>query len=168
MLELYHGTQHQFDKFDLEFFGKGVGVANCGYGMYFTSDLAIAHKYASDVDGYIYTIQTHRQLNLLYWESTIEEEFALSLCANLKKLTATDDLELQEALGLGEGYYGDFPLVSGIYNYCEALLGDKKAVSSMLDFLGVDGILSPQEGENNNYTIFDIRGFKITNVEKIV
>lgn len=47
--QLYHGSPHSFDKFDLSKVGTGEGAQAFGYGLYFTSEEKIAKYYAEIV-----------------------------------------------------------------------------------------------------------------------
>jgi len=45
-MRAFHGTPHEFDKFDIAGVGTGEGVQAFGYGLYFTSQKGIAKFYA--------------------------------------------------------------------------------------------------------------------------
>lgn len=48
---LYHGSPHNFDKFELDKVGAGEGVQAYGWGLYFTEDKRIAKSYALSNQG---------------------------------------------------------------------------------------------------------------------
>ncbi len=46
-IEVYHGTPHGFDKFDISKLGTGEGAQAFGHGLYFTNEKGIAETYAN-------------------------------------------------------------------------------------------------------------------------
>ena len=56
----YHGTKHNFDKFDITKAGTGTGINHLGRGLYFAENENVAQRYrrllAKGEDGYLYRV----------------------------------------------------------------------------------------------------------------
>jgi len=174
-LELYHGSIHSFDGFDLTKVGSGDGNDVHGYGIYFTDSLDVAHHYANiyqtRADKYVYTVKVLSN-NFLEWDGYIDEWEAQKILKTFNKMNHDESAlsDMMDMLGLSEDYYGNHPWVQSMYDYLAVTLGSKKAASEFLDKCGFDGIKfdSKEAGTNaNNYVIFDVNNIRILDQEKV-
>jgi hypothetical protein len=172
----YHGSAQDFNSFDFDKIGSGMGKDVHGYGIYLTENQEIAQFYATELAtsgkrGYVYTVKI-RNTTFLEWETPIDEYHANQIYNRFQKITDDEYRlnEIQEVLGLSENYYGDHPLTFSLYDFLSVVMDSKKAASELLNESGIDGIEfnSKENGFNStNYVIFDPNNLKIINKDII-
>lgn len=175
--EFYHGTNKKFSRFDTSKVGTGQEVEAHGFGFYFTSNKDIAEFYAKDLAGknepaYVYTVRVFNK-DFFEWDDIVDHEKAERILSCFKNLDGFDEVDIndmEDALGLSDGYYGHYSQFSSIYDLLKAFLGSSRKASEFFSDCGFDGIVfdSKESGyQVKNYTIFDSGNIKIIDVEKV-
>jgi hypothetical protein len=69
---LYHGSPHKFNEFNLENFSKTSDMDEHGYGIYLSSSKKVAINHSNG--GYIYNVELDNDIYLVDWEGVITQE----------------------------------------------------------------------------------------------
>ena len=182
MLKLYHGTPHDFLKFDTKNIGSGEGNQSFGYGLYFTDNIEIARHYASMLSqdgGFIYTVLVKDGF-FVDWYNRLDETLVSRVRESFMKSGITE-LPIKRMLVSGQIMMKKLPLEQALRYYpngkffyenlAQQLGGDKNA-SQFLAKNGVMGIKYPVNtfrgngGEGMNYVIFDENSIVQTNKQR--
>ena len=173
-LQLYHGSQADFDNFDLAYLSTGWGQQAYGYGFYLTTSKEAASEYAKG--GKMYTVEIPDGKYLSY-EKRNGREF-LNIARKFFKYYTTEDEYGKDAYRGNENefweyeckYIADCQNGGYVYGTLSSIIGDDKATSEFLNRLGYVGI--EWKGNNAatnetffNYVIFNPNDIKIVSKE---
>lgn len=175
-LDLYHGTPHEFDEFDLAYLSSGFGQQSHGYGVYLTTSTATARAYSQGKN--IYTVEVPDGKYLNY--DKIGKSEAMTIARKFFKYYMTEheygreaykghenDFWEYECKYLGECYDGGC-----IYGTLGSLLGSDKDASEFLYRIGYKGLYlkcvnTETKEKFRNYVIFNPKDIKIIRKEKV-
>lgn len=180
METFYHGTQKQFDCFDLSHAKEGTGL-KFGFGVYVTQKYESAAHYAvvrgedisDDRTYYVYTVEVPDQTedNYLFSCRPVNPRIVADAEARLgEKIPA----EVQTAGKLFRKYLGN--RLTGKTGTAKKLSGSadfaaEKAASEFLPGIGVEMLVWPQSQSNTdglqNRAILDATKVKIVKVETV-
>jgi hypothetical protein len=175
-LDLYHGTPHDFDEFDLAYLSTGFGQQSHGYGIYLTTSIDTAKAYSQGEN--IYTVEVPDGKYLNY--DRIGRSEALTIARKFYKYFMTENEYGKEAYRGHEDdfwnyeckYLGECQNGGCIYGTISSFLGDDKKTSQWLYSIGYRGMyLKASNGETHekfrNYIIFNPKDVQIIKKEKI-
>lgn len=175
-LDLYHGTPHEFDEFDLAYLSSGFGQQSHGYGVYLTTSTVTARAYSQGKN--IYTVEVPDGKYLNY--DKIGKSEAMTIARKFFKYYMTEheygreaykghekDFWEYECKYLGECYDGGC-----IYGTLGSLLGSDKDASEFLYRIGYKGLYlkctnTETKEKFRNYVIFNPKDIKIVRKEKV-
>jgi hypothetical protein len=125
---LYHGSQKKFSEFNPKKVGSGDGKDVMGWGLYLTDSFELAKYYA--LNKYVYTVRVPYIDKYIQWE----EEISYDLHSNIVKYLSEIPGKKRHAKELQREYeeYGNTITLHQMYDYLEAVLGNKKKVSVFL------------------------------------
>ena len=183
-LILFHGTKHDFLKFNTKNVGNGEGNQSFGYGLYFTDNEDVAKFYANMLggdEGIVYVVKTS-ELNLLDWYGKLDVDIKNKLKVNLenigvielpiKKMLVKNNIEMiKKPIDEALDYY---PNGKFLYENLSLIFGGDKLTSKKLSEIGFDGIFYPigqflklgdkSHKNGTNYVLFS--GDKVNVVNK--
>ena len=169
--EFYHGSPHEFDKFDLNKVGTGDGLNKFGFGLYFSDSYQAAAFYARELSignmrakGFnMYTVKLFVLDDYIGWDDNVDSNLISEVANRLINKGHTDNVEqmLQET--------EEQPwTLRNLYEWLEAILDDKKEVTRLLNLCGVNGIITPDAFHGGNiYVAFSDDMVKIIDVKKL-
>ena len=166
----YHGSPHEFDRFDLAHVNTGEGWQEYGWGLYFTSCEEIAEWYRVQLTKYhpskglLYHVELTPEINeFLDWDATFEEQ-SLFVKKALRKMSMVPKMKENykffadyddsiDGLNSGEDFYKE------LTSYFK---GSQKHASKFLLSLGIPGLkYIGRSSQKENYVIFDDTFVKI-------
>lgn len=175
-LELYHGTPHEFDEFDLAYLSTGFGQQSHGYGVYLTTSNETAKAYSQGKN--IYTVEVPDGKYLNY--DRIGKSEAMIIARKFFKYYTTEDEYGKGAYAGHENdfweyecrYIGECTDGGSVYGTLNSLIGSEKSTSEFLYSIGYKGMFlkctNTNTGENfKNYVIFNPKEIKIISKAKI-
>ena len=152
-LTVYHGTPHNFIKFQNKNIGTGEGSQSFGWGLYFTANKGVAEFYANmlkrDV-GYVYTAKI-KNGHFFEWYKKLDNEFKRAFVQKMHEI-GYDKMPYKRMLEQGkiktlylpvEEAADYFPNGKFFYENVGLLLGGPKEASKFLNDLGFCGIKYP-------------------------
>jgi hypothetical protein len=175
-LDLFHGSQADFQEFDLAFISSGWGQQAYGYGVYLIDNPEGAKEYARG--GFVYTAKVPSGRYLTY--KSISRAAATKIARDFFKYYTTENEYGREAY---KGYENEFwneeckylcdcQTGGDIYGTIASLVGDDKETSEFLYREGYKGIkwvdVTADGTKNTNYVIFNPKDIKILKKEKVV
>lgn len=175
-LDLFHGSQADFQEFDLAFISSGWGQQAYGYGVYLIDNPEGAKEYARG--GFVYTAKVPSGRYLTY--KSISRAAATKIARDFFKYYTTENEYGREAY---KGYENEFwneeckylcdcQTGGDIYGTIASLVGDDKETSEFLYREGYKGIkwvdVMADGTKNTNYVIFNPKDIKILKKEKVV
>ena len=97
-IKAYHGSPHDFDRFDLSKIGTGEGAQAYGHGLYFADNEAVARSYRD-------TISKQKRYDPAYWaDKTLPQDLTLAQGDELRrlgqKMRLNGNLPAEEMAGL--------------------------------------------------------------------
>lgn len=174
-MELYHGSQAAFDKFDLAFLSSGWGQQEYGYGIYLSDSKQCALEYSKK--GYVYICNVPEGKYLR--DTSISRAEARRIAIKFFKYYTTVDDYGKEAYKGNEQIFWDeeckyvAECISGddIYGTISSLLGSDKDTSNFLHSIGYKGLkLRSSDGSTGKkfkiYVIFDPNDIEIIEKKK--
>ena len=186
-LLLYHGTKHNFLKFETTNIGGGEGNQSFGWGIYFTDNKSVSEFYANLLggdNGLVYTINISNG-NFMSWYGKLEKDFCDKLASNMIQNGITE-LPINRMLNNGKVEVNKLPTKEAIayypngkflYENLALALGGDKMTSNKLNELGVDGVYYPigqflKKGDKShangtNYVLFSEDKINIIKKENI-
>lgn len=184
VLTLFHGSQHDFIKFQSKSIGTGEGSQSFGYGLYFTDNIDVAKSYAErlakDV-GYLYTVEVVKG-NFIDWLAPIKDSLREIIIEKAKEVGVTE-MPIKKLLIKGkittkyapiEEAIKYFPNYKFLYENLVLLFGNDKKASNFLNEIGIDGITYPVgivykelKANGTNYVIFDENHVKVIDRKEI-
>lgn len=186
-LILYHGTKHNFLKFETTNIGGGEGNQSFGWGIYFTDNKSVSEFYANLLggdDGLVYTINISNG-NFMSWYGKLESDFCNKLTTNMLQ-NGIGELPVNRMLNNGKVEVNKLPTKEAIeyypngkflYENLALALGGDKMASAKLNELGVDGVYYPigqflKKGDKShangtNYVLFSEDKINIVKQEKV-
>lgn len=143
-LDLYHGTQADFDKFDLAYLSSGFGQQAYGFGVYLTDNKECAREYSGG--GMIYTTKVPDGPYLSY--DGIKKADAQRIAKKFFKYYTTENEYGKEAYAGFENefwneeckYIADSQNGGDVYGTIASILGSDKETSEFLNGLGYKGL----------------------------
>lgn len=175
-LELYHGTPHEFDEFDLAYLSTGFGQQSHGYGVYLTTSNETAKAYSQGKN--IYTVEVPDGKYLNY--DRIGRTEAMTIARKFFKYYTTEDEYGKEAYAGNENdfwerecrYIGECTDGGNVYGSIKSFTGSDKSTSEFLYSIGYKGMFlrctNTNTGEKfKNYVIFNPKEIKIISKTKI-
>ena len=173
-LQLYHGTNHDFNEFNEEFFLTGIGEMAFGWGVYLTNSKETAKAYGPG--GQIMTVEVPDGKYL--HSEKIRKDEAMSLARAFYKFYLSGkggeiykgserdfwDYECR--------YIGESPDGSYLYGTISTFLGSDREASEWLRTMGYVGMKIPGHNANTgeeflNYLIFSTKDVKIIKKEAV-
>lgn len=168
-LDLYHGTNADFNQFSEDFFLSGVGEMAMGWGVYLTNSLNTAKAYSPG--GQVMTVQVSDGKYLD--GKRIRKAEAMDIARKFYKYYLSTEYG-KSAYGNCQQEFWDYecsgiancPDGSYLYGTVATLLGDDKEASKWLHSIGYAGLrfysTNVNTGEKSvNYVIFDTKDVKI-------
>lgn len=174
-LDLYHGSQADFDSFDLSFLSSGWGNQAYGYGVYLSDNPNVAKDYSRE--GFIYTVEVPKGKYLSY--EGIRKGEAMKIARDFFNYYTKKHEYGREAYNgieneFWEGecqYIGYCEDGGSLYGTISSILGSDKDTSEYLYKKGYKGIKWEEVGGEGlkftNYLIFNPQDIKIIKKEKI-
>lgn len=175
-LELFHGSPHDFQEFDLAYLSTGFGQQSHGYGVYLTTSTETAKAYSQGKNIYTVEIPDGRYLNY----DRIGRSEAMTIARKFYKYYMTEDEYGKEAYA---GYEKEFwneecKYISEcddggcIYGTLNSFIGSEKSTSEFLYKIGYKGMFlkctNTSTGEKfRNYVIFNPKDIRIINKARI-
>lgn len=172
-LDLYHGTNADFDKFDEKFYLTGIGEMAYGWGVYLSNSINTAKEYGPG--GQIMTVEVP---DGKYLDSRrISKSEASKIARAFYKFFLSS--EHGQAYKGSEKEFWDYecsclenvPDGSYLYGTISTFLGSDKEASEWLHSIGYVGLRFPGHNSNTgekfmNYVIFDANDVKIIKKEQ--
>ena len=158
---LYHGSNYDFDKFDLSHVGKGEGLQKFGFGVYLTDTEKLSNFYATQLKGtqIIYQCRIPSYSVLYEWGSPVDGTLHEKYINYLNENDFEKDAEKLENEYEQYNEYMDF---SNYYRILVHLLGSSKKASEEFVNFGIDGCVADDISERGTiYVIFDASLIKI-------
>lgn len=158
---LYHGSNFDFDKFDLSHVGKGEGLQKFGFGVYLTDTEKLSNFYATQLKGtqVIYQCRIPSDTVLYKWDSPVDDTLHRKFINYLNKNDFEEDAEKLE--NEYEQYHEYMDFVS-YYRILVHLLGSPKKASEAFVGFGIDGCIADDISKRGTiYVIFDTTLIKI-------
>ena len=172
-LDLYHGTNADFDKFDEKFYLTGIGEMAYGWGVYLSNSINTAKEYGAD--GQIMTVEVpdgkyldSRRINKseaskiahAFYKFFLSSEHGKDYKGSEKEFW---DYECSCLETVPDGSY--------LYGTISTFLGSDKEASEWLHSIGYVGLKFPGHNINTgekfmNYVIFDANDIKIIKKEQ--
>ena len=179
MVRAYHGTPHDFDRFDLSKVGTGEGNQFEGHGLYFAGSkaggdearrLIAGQMHGVEGNTYAVNLDTNRNRLLIRHKDFADQSAVVKKA--LRKLGLAQEMteaDLAERGITREEYGADLDSMIGtsiagrgldIYNAAKEKYGSAQAASKALNDAGIHGI--EYQGREKNYVIFDDGKIEIT------
>lgn len=172
-LDLYHGTNADFDKFDEKFYLTGIGEMAYGWGVYLSNSINTAKEYGPG--GQIMTVEVP---DGKYLDSRrISKSEACKIARAFYKFFLSS--EHGQVYKGSEKEFWDYecsclenvPDGSYLYGTISTFLGSDKEASEWLHSIGYVGLRFPGHNSNTgekfmNYVIFDANDVKIIKKEQ--
>ena len=172
-LDLYHGTNADFDKFDEKFYLTGIGEMAYGWGVYLSNSINTAKEYGPG--GQIMTVEVPHGK---YLDSRrISKSEASKIARAFYKFFLSS--EHGQVYKGSEKEFWDYecsclenvPDGSYLYGTISTFLGSDKEASEWLHSIGYVGLRFPGHNSNTgekfmNYVIFDANDVKIIKKEQ--
>ncbi len=172
-LDLYHGTNADFDKFDENFYLTGIGEMTYGWGVYLSNSINTAKEYGHG--GQIMTVEVP---DGKYLDSRrISKSEASKIARAFYKFFLSS--EHGQVYKGSEKEFWDYecsclenvPDGSYLYGTISTFLGSDKEASEWLHSIGYVGLRFPGHNSNTgekfmNYVIFDANDVKIIKKEQ--
>ncbi len=172
-LDLYHGTNADFDKFDENFYFTGIGEMAYGWGVYLSNSINTAKEYGTG--GQIMTVEVP---DGKYLDSRrISKSEASKIARAFYKFFLSS--EHGQVYKGSEKEFWDYecsclenvPDGSYLYGTISTFLGSDKEASEWLHSIGYVGLRFPGHNSNTdekfmNYVIFDANDVKIIKKEQ--
>lgn len=154
---LYHGTNNNFDNFDLKYCGTNLS-SEFGYGIYLTTSTEIANNYVGENGGYIYHVEIpdDNGFNYLTYDKPITNQQYNEIISSL----SDDEIKEVETYGLTPKTYG-----ITAYNAISNLIGSDEETSQYLSLCGIIGMKYCDIDDDSiiDYVIYDEENIKIVN-----
>lgn len=181
----YHGTPHNFLKFQTKNIGTGEGNQSFGYGLYFTSNKSVAEFYAKllgNGNGNVYKVSI-KGGEFFEWNKPLDKGFKEQFIKAMKEENM-DKMPFKRFLNNGkietryeaiENAVNYFPNGKFFYENLSLMVGGDRNASQFLSKLGFIGISYPvgqffKKGSNvygENYVIFNENDVEIISSETI-
>jgi len=153
MIEVFHGTDRPFERFDESKVGSGDGKDKGGWGIYFSNSKEVAGLYSTK-HGFVkrFGIPNGPYLAL---DSMLDSGEAYQILEELKDLNI-DESEIEEFESDILGYLED-TTNKQMYVWLSYVLGSPKAASKFYGSLGYEGTTFEDKWSigATNYVIFD-------------
>jgi len=175
-LELFHGSPHDFNEFDLAYLSTGFGQQSHGYGVYLTTSVETARAYCQGKN--IYTVEVPDGKYLNY--DKIRKSEAMTIAKKFFKYYMTENEYGREAYKGHENdfweyeckYIGDCYDGGCVYGTLKSFLGNEKDTSEFLYRIGYTGLFLKCENTNTgetfkNYVIFNAKDIKILKKDSV-
>lgn len=154
-INVFHGTDRDFDEFDVEKIGSGDGKSLGGWGIYFSDKEDVSRRYF--LKGGFVKEFTIKNGNLFDLDEALDEENASIILNRLRKKGIDEDSL--------EQFQTDFidyiPSITNkqVYEWLEYVLGSEKNASLFLESMGYIGnkFRDKWDSEATNYVIFNPR-----------
>ena len=175
-LQLFHGSQADFDKFDVAYMSSGWGQQAYGYGFYVAAQKDTAIQYGRG--GIVYTVEIPSD-GLYLSNKSISKREALGVARKFFKYYTTEDEYGKEAYAGHENefwdeecrYVADCSDGESLYGTIASIIGSDRQTSKWLNKIGYTGImLYYKSGDGKpllNYVIFNPTDIKIISKERI-
>ena len=172
-LDLYHGTNADFDKFDEKFYLSGIGEMAYGWGVYLTNSINTAKEYGPG--GQIMTVEVpdgkyldSRKISKAEASKLARAFYKFYLSGKGKELYKGSEKEFWE---YECSCLEKVPDGSYLYGTVSTFLGTDKEASEWLHSMGYVGLRFPGHNQVTgekfmNYVIFDANDVKIIKKEK--
>lgn len=171
-LELYHGSDADFDEFNIAYIGSGSGRQDYGFGWYASSSYRVALSYGNKV--YVVKLPDEGWL-----EEELDPKVAMSIAEEFYEYYVTKDPYGIEAYPTNElrcdfwdmecKYIGECESGESLYGTISSILGSDEFTSEFLRGIGYVGLKLESHADNAgeeycNYVIFDEKDIKILEV----
>jgi len=177
-LELYHGTQADFNQFDIAYLSTGWGQQAYGRGFYLTDNHETAEQYARN--GYVYTVEVpngkylenkpisyseKRKITEQFYKFFLSEyEYGKEAYPDKQSQHDFWEYEVKSTLNSETGL--------DVYNNISTIMGDENEVQRFLTKLGYAGLKIFDDtykltDKGTTYVIFNQDNIKVLKKEKI-
>ena len=156
--KVYHGTDNDFNEFDLNRIGTGDGRSIGGWGIYFSTSKQVADQYRTD-RGYIKTFNL-RNGSFFDLDGSIEQYGDMIINGLVRK--GVDDNEIEEF----RNDYVDYDVTNKqALDWLNYVLGGEKQASLFLKALGFDGntFIDKTDRSARNFVVYNTSIIKPTN-----
>lgn len=167
----YHGTNKDFDKFDISFAGTTSDPGDYGEGIYFDTDKGWAASYSNKEVGFVITAKIHLQ-NPLIIDFVPYSEFNRNKSAGEidRNAIAPEVQKYIDALNLGGANIDvqsllDYTRGNLTFLSISRKLGSKN-ITKYLTAAGYDGVVVNYSKNSSEIVVFDTDKIEIVNKEK--
>jgi hypothetical protein len=162
-MELLHGSNAKFERFNLSFIKSGDGLNKYGTGIYLTDSRETAERYILK-GGFLYSVKLYNSATFHEWEAEIEEGLKEYFIRKLNKKGLTREAEtMQEECG--ENGYNMWTL-RDLYEIMSHTL-TPAVLNEWLTIYGINGIKAENAMlEGSIYVAFDPEDIKILDTEQ--
>jgi len=155
-MEVYHGSDAVFDKFDVNKIGSSSGIDKGGWGIYFTSSKEVASQYISGRG----EVRSYRIPNGPYFDfgEGLDPGFAQRIYDELEEAEVSEDnLEQFRTDFMDEGYVYD-TTYEQVYDWLGYVMGSRKSASMFLSSMGYAGNVYSDRTDPDvkNYVVYDV------------
>lgn len=169
--EYFHGSQYDFDSFDLAYVGNGSGHQDYGYGIYLSTSVDVAKHYADNSNGIIYTVEIPNGKFLKHEKINKAEAGRI---AKIFFKYYTEEYDPESYSGVEDEfweyeckYIAQSQTGTDVYGTISSILGsDKKTSEFFYNKLGYVGLEWTDNGIKN-YVIFNDKDIRIIKKEKV-
>lgn len=139
--QFYHGSQYEFDSFDMNKIGTGDGLNKYGFGLYFSDNIDTAIYYAGvkKDSKYLYKVRLLGLDKYFQWDEPITDELYYKV---LRRLDYLGEDEAKEQIETEYEEYGDMWTMESLYSYLTDILGTQKDATNFLVFCDVNGVIA--------------------------
>lgn len=151
-IEVFHGTDRNFNKFDLSKIGSGDGKSKGGWGIYFSDNEEVSKGYSTS-QGWV---REFKLKNGPYFDLDEPLEIGDMILKKLSTMNIPEN-ELEEFQSDYIDYYPDITNMQA-YEWLSYILGGEKQASLFLNSLGFIGntFMDKWDREARNYVVFDL------------
>lgn len=150
-MNLWHGSDRRFDKFDMNKIGSGDGKTLGGWGIYFSDSKSVADRYylpKGQIDMWQVDVRPGRMFDFDEYDDSQYQKVLASIAGIL------DDYDVEQ-------FENDFRDTTGrqIYEWLTHTLGGEREASEFLLSIGYDGVTMKDRWETTatNYIMFSDR-----------
>jgi len=143
----FHGTGANFEKFDINKVGSGLGENVMGWGLEFHSVRDVAEMYKTILGEEIVVNGEHKSLGQVFRVEIPEDSHFI----DVKKPLSEQSAEIQKALGVSDKNFSG----QEAYQALADKLGSREAASKFLAERGVAGLVEHEKTGGKHFVVFD-------------
>ena len=171
IINAYHGSPYEFDRFDMSKIGSGDGLNKYGYGLYFADREDTAEYYAKELSigdnreaGFnIYEVRLNG--DFYQWDHEIPYDLQECIIGKLKEIGKDEDAD---EMAREAEEYGDLWSMDSLYQWLAYVVDGGVNTSKFLASCGVDGVIAQSPAhEGNVIVIYNDQVIKINRMKKL-